>query len=359
MGKCCHMLFGCHFIWVTDCYAARFLLSYDGSNQAVQHLQMCIVGWDVDIVHRTNNYLVNADYWSCLNEDLCYDPTFKDYIRLVTTLQSQSSSPLDLPMLPKNMPYYRGPQIKHPVEPCADDIDHQNTLAATAVNFTNVDSIISIRPVQFGTFANPAPVMPNERHNYNNEFPAFALSVMRINWTVYSFNSGHFALSILTWNLPSHIILACNPFAYRRALFEEFTKCPCILSSANALLDHIQGFGDQSPINGYMIHSHQFQSSEPATTFWSLQTLIVTQLHIIRLLSLFVAFVHPDHDGCSVSHFVSDLSKTGWVVFSTKLEFSSFGDSIVGTTTMIVGVHNSTESTVDKFHLRIPPSTPP
>ncbi len=69
MGKCHHMLFDRHFIWVTDCYAARFLLSYDKSNQAVQHLKMHIMGWDVDIVHWTNNYLVNANYWSCLNED--------------------------------------------------------------------------------------------------------------------------------------------------------------------------------------------------------------------------------------------------------------------------------------------------
>jgi hypothetical protein len=257
------------------------------------------------------------------------------------------------------MPYYRGPQIKHPVEPCADDIDHQNTLAATAVNFTSVNSIISIQPVQFGTFANPAPVMPDKHHNYNDEFPVFALSVTWVNWAVYSFNSGHFALSISTRNLPFHVILACNPFVYRCTLFKEFTKCPCILSSANVLLDHIRGSSDQSPIDGYMIHSHWFQSSEPTTTFWSLQTSIVTQLHIIRLLSLFVAFVHPDHDGRSVSRFVSNLSKTGWVTSSTKLEFSSFGDSIVGTTTMIVGVHNSTESTVNKFHLRILPSTPP
>ncbi len=52
MGKCCHMLFRHCFIWVTDSYAAWFLLSYNGSNQAVQCLQMHIMGWDVDIIHR-------------------------------------------------------------------------------------------------------------------------------------------------------------------------------------------------------------------------------------------------------------------------------------------------------------------
>ncbi len=30
-NKCCHMLFGHHFVWVTDCYALRFILLYDGA----------------------------------------------------------------------------------------------------------------------------------------------------------------------------------------------------------------------------------------------------------------------------------------------------------------------------------------
>jgi hypothetical protein len=336
------------------------LLSYDGSNQAVQCLQMRITGWDVDIMHRTNNCLANADYWSKLNADLCYDPTFKDYIWLVTTLRSQLLSPTELPMQPRNMPYYyRGPHIKHPVEPCPEDIEHQQSLAISVLNCSHIGSVVSICPVQFGNFENPILVVPDESHNYNDEFPAFALSVTRDHWAIYSFNSGHFASSIATRNLLFNVVLACDPFAFERALFAEFTKCPCILSSANALFDHIRGSGDQSPIDGYMIHLHRFQSSEPTTTFWLLQTLIITQLQAIRLLFLFVVFVHPDHNGRSVSRFVSDLSKTGWVTSSTKLDFNSFGDLVVGTVTMINGVHNSTESTVDKFHLQTPPSTPP
>jgi hypothetical protein len=112
MSKCCHLLFGRCFVWITDCYAAQFLLSCNGGNQAVQHLQMGIMGWDVDIIHRVNNYLTNADYWSRLDSNLCYDPTFKDHVRLISTLLLQSTSPSDLPVLPRNMPYYRGLQIK-------------------------------------------------------------------------------------------------------------------------------------------------------------------------------------------------------------------------------------------------------
>jgi hypothetical protein len=40
MNKCRHMLFGQQFIWVTDCYVAKFVLSYDGANPAILRLQM-------------------------------------------------------------------------------------------------------------------------------------------------------------------------------------------------------------------------------------------------------------------------------------------------------------------------------
>ena len=75
-----HMLFGQRFVWVTDCYAARFILSYDGNNPAVLRLQMRLMCWDVDIVHRNDIHLTDADYWSRLGADICFDPLFKSYL---------------------------------------------------------------------------------------------------------------------------------------------------------------------------------------------------------------------------------------------------------------------------------------
>ena len=63
-SKCCHMLFRHCFVWVTDCYAAKFILSYDGGNPAILRLQMRLMCWDVDIVHRPDYKLVDANYWS-------------------------------------------------------------------------------------------------------------------------------------------------------------------------------------------------------------------------------------------------------------------------------------------------------
>ena len=93
MNKVRHMCYGRQFVWVTDCYAVKILLSYDGANQAILRLQMRLMGWDVDIVHRTNNYLVDANYWSRLDSDLCYDPSFKKYLHLVAELQRAHPPP--------------------------------------------------------------------------------------------------------------------------------------------------------------------------------------------------------------------------------------------------------------------------
>ena len=62
INKCRHMCFGHRFIWVTDCYAIKFILSYDGGNPAILCLQMRLMGWDMDIVHRNDHHLDDADY---------------------------------------------------------------------------------------------------------------------------------------------------------------------------------------------------------------------------------------------------------------------------------------------------------
>jgi len=76
-----HMLFGTQFVCVTDCYAIRFIQSYDGNNPAVLRLQMRLMCWDVGIVHHNDIHLTDADYSSrLLGADMSYDPLFKSYL---------------------------------------------------------------------------------------------------------------------------------------------------------------------------------------------------------------------------------------------------------------------------------------
>ncbi len=55
MNKCRHYLFGQRFVWVTNCYATKFILSYDSANHAILCLQMRLMKWDVDIVHKNTS----------------------------------------------------------------------------------------------------------------------------------------------------------------------------------------------------------------------------------------------------------------------------------------------------------------
>jgi hypothetical protein len=62
MNKCRHMLFGQRFVWTTDCFAIKFILSYDGANPAILRLQMRLMCWDVNIAHQNDHYIADADY---------------------------------------------------------------------------------------------------------------------------------------------------------------------------------------------------------------------------------------------------------------------------------------------------------
>jgi hypothetical protein len=109
INKCHHMLFGQQFVWVTDCYTIKLIFFYDGTSLAILRLQMRLMCWDANIIHQNDNYCVNADYWSHLGTDLCFNPLLKKYLELTRSLRLLHPAPSSLSMLPENMPYYRGP----------------------------------------------------------------------------------------------------------------------------------------------------------------------------------------------------------------------------------------------------------
>ena len=229
---------------------------------------MRLMGWDVDIFHRTNDYLIDADYWSRLDSDLCYDPSFRTYLHLISDLHKAHPPPTSLPIKAEHMPYYRGP--RNPVEHCpagTSTDDFEDTIADNVAT-TLIASIITqgdmghtsicVHPVRSGLF--PSTSRP-VRALYNDEFPALAYRVMNFSWAVYGFNSGHFLSTISKRNLPFSVVLVCDPFKYGRALFHEFSACPTVLPSVAALLDHIFcASGKQIPMDGYLIHSHLTKS---------------------------------------------------------------------------------------------------
>jgi hypothetical protein len=335
------MLFGQHFVWVTDCYAIKFILLYDGANTAILCLQMPLMGWDVNIVHRNNHYITDADYWSRLGADLCLDLLFKTYLDLTRKLSLENPPPTSFPMKPENMLYYHGPRV---IPASQNDQAPEDAHCEPFVSTVFVDNSYRLChlanvPVQFGDFGK-AP-LPASCPLLNNEFPCYAQQVLRFSWAVYSFQGGHFASTIQSRNLPFCVSIACNPYEVGGSLFQELTACRHIFSSANNMLHYIRASGDTFVIHGYLIHSPRFQTSKTTTTFWQLQAAIISQLHLICSLSIIIAIIHPDHNGRSVKTFSAKLKLSSWILSSMDVHFPVLGNSIVGLYHVITAIRSS------------------
>jgi hypothetical protein len=244
INKVRHYVFGQRFIWIMDCYAVKFILSYDGGNPAILCLQMRLMCWDVNIVHRPDHKLVNADYWSCLGIDVEFDPLFCDYLQYVMDLRKSHPAPTNLPMRPENMPYYRGPRVQ-PVtterKVAEADAHHIQSLLTDIVMSTYIGSTaLFIIPVCFGhavphTSTSAAPT----RALLNLEFTSYVFHAMYFCWAVYSFSNGYFPSTIQSQHLPNHISLACNTSNAGHSLFAEFAPDARIFSSGKDFLHHI------------------------------------------------------------------------------------------------------------------------
>jgi len=247
INKCSHMLFGQRFVWVTDCYAIKFILSYEGGNLAILRLQMRLMCWDVDIVHRPDTELVDAHYWSRLGVDLDFDPLLRGYLAYALARHHSSPPPTDLLMHPENMPYYRGPRIQDPTNSAvpADALRIQSLITKIVSSFGCGHTHLSNVPIQFGEFdsAHPPPRQV-ARTLLISEFASHARQAQQFDWAVYSFSNGHFSSSVQSHNLPFQICLACDLYESGRSLFQEFATSAKVFNSGNDLLNHIGASGD-------------------------------------------------------------------------------------------------------------------
>ncbi len=318
---------------------------------------MCL---DVDIVHQNDKYLVDADYWSHLGANLCFNPLFKKYLELNKSLRSTNPAPSNLPMLPEYMPYYRGPRtmpIQLPPDP-SDDAHCQTIISTLLVDNCHGLCHLSNNPIHFGKFEKAIPSLAHYANN--NKIPCYAQQILQFSWAVDSFHGGHFALTIQSHNLPFHVKLACDPYESGRSLFQEFTSCKKIFNSATDLLNHIRASDDTSVIHGYLIHSNCYQTSKTSSKFWQLQTSIISQLRHVRNLNIIIAIVHPDNDGRSIKTFTTNLNSNGWVVSSSDVSYPDLGDLIAGSCWLILGIHLSCTASIEPLLLKHPaiPSPP-
>jgi hypothetical protein len=105
-NKCRIQLWGIRNTWVTDCYAVKFLLAYDGDNGILRRWQMRLMMMHLDVIHRNAKWLGNADYLSRFGGEIHYDPLISGYEAIAAQLRKNHAAPIG-PLLPQNMPGFR------------------------------------------------------------------------------------------------------------------------------------------------------------------------------------------------------------------------------------------------------------
>ena len=227
-------------------------------------------------------------------------------------------------MLPRNMPYYRGPRIAPRDETPPTDVEAaycQNLLSAILDVDLGNGCHLSNHPVKFGDL--DSSVTPVSAHaSNNNDVPCLASQILHFSWAVYSFGGGHFMSTINSQNIPFQVSLACDQYESGRALFREFTSCTMILASRTELLNYIRASGETSQVHGYLIHLLCFKDSKTTSTFWQLQGTIVSQLQTLRDLQVVMAIVLSDHDGHCVTGFVKTMHSNGWKISKHDVTYS-------------------------------------
>ena len=316
--------------------------------------------WDMDIVHRNDIYLSNADYWSRLGEDICYDRLFKSYLDFDHGLHKKYPAPIGLPVIPEKMPYYQGPRVLPPsnTDKQTTNVHHcQSLFSQVMTHNSNGLCHLSIAPVTFGEFDT---VTPSDGHaSTNHEFPCYVQQVLSFSWAVYSFGGGHFASTISSRSLPFSVKLACDQYNFGRALFWEFTHCTKIFEHGKDILNHICSSGDFSQIHGYLIHFLRCWDSDTTSQFWQCQASIVAKLCALHSLQAVVAIVIPDHDGRCVKSFTTSLKSAGLCLSLTDTSFPTHGDTILGLCHIMIGIHSSCAPMVEPLYLKsLPPSIP-
>ena len=144
------MAFGQCFVCVTDYYALKFILSYNGKNPAILCLQMRFMCWDMAVKHQNDHCLADADYFLHVGADLCYNPLLQNYIQQVAALQHHSSVPTEVPIAPKHQPFFCGPRVHVPCKPVPLLPTTQPSPNHGSVTVTCSLQHLSTWPVSFG-----------------------------------------------------------------------------------------------------------------------------------------------------------------------------------------------------------------
>ena len=355
INKCQQYVFGQCFIWVTNCYVIKFILSYEGSNPAILRLQMCLMCWDVDIVHQPGTELIDADYWSCLGIDIGLDSLFFEHTNLTHQLWTSNPAPADLPMHPKNMPYYQGPCFYKPKPEgtAADTALVQGLLMDIATSTGWGQTHLSNVTIHFGELESAVLAGTPSQTLLNLELAHYAHQAMHFDWPYIPFwmviSHSQLILTVCPSQFVLHVISPSLDICYSMSL-RLTPRCSAQAMTSSIIFVHQEGnLSSQLP--------HQFIQFPNKWGHFSI--LVTTALDHCAAASHKVV-VYCRDDGCAIKSFTKGLDAAHWKTTSRAVSYLNIGDFISNSCSIITTVHSSCATNVKPLVLKSPPTvTPP
>ena len=130
----------------------RTLLSFDCRCGLCAGMTILFINQTLNLSIQTTDPGIGVDFE--------YDPLYAQYLQQQKTRQLRKLHLVTAPMLPENMPYYRGLQIQPPADAAAVEALHalhvQTLLTATVTPVSVSPNTLCIMPIRFGSSSNAA-----------------------------------------------------------------------------------------------------------------------------------------------------------------------------------------------------------
>ena len=312
------------FTNISDCYSIKYLMGYEGKNPVILRLQLRLMLWPVDIVHRTRDFNVDSNYMSKLALDTRHDPLLKLYLERASDLRNKYPALGGKVILPENMPGYR--------PKCKSDTSNDNSStfepgmtidgvpldtaeashaiqlhSAVCMNQTHHADCMSIYPIQYyhkttdpvNIFAvtrsqtkNSAaerPAMTSEPpieasatppELLNNDVSSITCQLTSFQVILYGFGGGHLYENMKNDSLQLHVVAAADMDDTARSLMQDMMEAPRIVSSAKQLHRWL-GSDDDIYVDVYIAHAPLRLDANFIRCWWDFQATIILSRHAL------------------------------------------------------------------------------
>ena len=309
-------------------------MSYAGNNPAICRLQMELMYWSFTLVHRNANWVMDADYWSRISENIHIDPLLAQYTSLAQTLYKKYEPPTG-EITQDTLPGFR--KVK---EKSTSGLIYQVDTQPYMENF----------PIRFGQ--DNSKVLASTLHN---SISAQAFQAQHFSWILHGITNCHFQSSIKLNNIPFQVEAICEQNICSRAIAQSYFKCDNIFDTRQELRKYIMTLGTR--VHGYYTTCPDINESSRQRDFLRQELITISHILAKAKLQIVVTQFPNAYDRAMILTFKRRLSNLDWVSYLHELQFTQFGDAIDDKSRFLISIHKSASAITKDIEIIVPPQT--